>query len=256
MANRSYFRFIYTLALLWAASIAAPCRADEVLKMVYFDYAPFSYQENAVARGAWIDIADELGRRTGVTVQHTVYSWARAQALVREGMADGMITLATPERLSYALPAQTVLATIEFHAFAARKNPNLVKLLAVRGINDLKDYSIVSFNGNGWVKSNLTEHKVDWKPSLAESARLVAEGQYDLTLDDDASMNVTLKENALEDQIVPVGAPLTQFQYLLFIGKHSPLFHDLPKFNAALADMSRDGTLARIRKRDNIPSSP
>jgi polar amino acid transport system substrate-binding protein len=241
-------------AAIMAATMAAPCRADEVLKMVYFDYPPFSYQENGVARGAWIDIANELGRRTGVTVQNTVYAWARGQALVREGVADGMITLATPERLSYALPAQTVLATIGFHAFAARKNPAFAKLMAVRGIDDLKDYSIVTFSGNGWVKSNLTDHKVDWQPSIAESIKLVAQGQYDLTLDDDASMNLALKENGLEDQVVPVGASLTQFQYLLFIGKHSPLFHDLPKFNAALADMSRDGTLARIRKRDSVPS--
>lgn len=251
MLRQYGYRLIWLLCLL-ATGVGM---AEPTLRMVYFhDFRPLSYQapDATTVNGVWVDIATELARRNGIAVKHEAYPWARAQAMVKEGLADGFITTINPERLAYSAFCNVLLLSAENRVFTYAGHPQLAELDAIRSIDDLKPFSIVNYLGNGWVKSHLTSHHIEWRATNLEAAKLLALRRYDLTVESVVTMNALLSENGLTGKLVPVGTPLERYEYFLFIGKKSPFAESLPEFTKTLDAMQHDGTIAKILAKHGI----
>jgi polar amino acid transport system substrate-binding protein len=173
---------LMTVLLLETVSAGA-----KTLKIVYFDqFEPFSWRENNKMKGLFIDVVNEaIGKRMGLPVLHEGYSWNRAQAMVRDGSADGMCTIITSERLQYAVSTTTPVVTLNFRIFTAANNPRMSQLKRVKTIQDLSGFKLIDILGSGWAIENLKGMNVYFAPSYFQVFSLLESGKYDAAIRND-----------------------------------------------------------------------
>ncbi|QPF75893.1 ABC transporter substrate-binding protein [Roseateles sp. DAIF2] len=204
-------------------------------------------QQPPPMRGAWVAVADELGRRLQLPpVEHAGYPWARAQLMVRTGRADGMITAVNPERLGYAVAGQEDVLENDTRIYVHKSNPRLAELTGVQRIGELQKYRVVSYLGNGWLKARLPADSVRWLRSLDDAVRMAALQPEMVLVEGERLLLPALRRRGLEDQFIPVGPVLERTSSRLLIGKQSPYAARIAEFDKALAAMRRDGTLKQI----------
>lgn len=218
------------------------------MRIVYFDsFPPYSYRERGEMRGLLVELLDEvLVRRMGLSVRHEGYSWLRAQALVREGQADALLTMPTPERLKYVEPSVESPLALQIALFTYRGHPRWDELEKVRGADQLQSFRVASYYGNGWAKTRFATLPIDWRPTDREVLRLIALKRYDVTAIAPEIAHSLLTEMKLDGEVVQVGEPLDRSYFHLLIGRRSPYLPELARFDETVRAMRRDGSLAQI----------
>jgi polar amino acid transport system substrate-binding protein len=245
--NRRLLLLTAVSGLALRAARADPLPGEPVLRMVYADrLAPISFVEQGRVRGAWVAVMEELGRRLQLRVDHQAYPWARAQIMVKTGRADGMVTTANAERLSYALASQEVLLLNETRIFVRPSHPQFEALQAVREPAGLAGFKVTSYLGNGWLRARMPEGQVKWLRTLDDVLQLAAREPDLVLVEGERLMRPVLRRLQLEQAFVAVGAPLDQTSTRLLIARRSPHAEQLAAFDQTLALMRKDGSLARI----------
>ncbi len=226
---------------LWHPALARPV----TFRMVYFgDFAPFSQQGgDGQVRGMFVEAADTiLHDRLRQGVDHQAYPWARAQAMVRGGEADGYMTVPTPDRLSYVLASARPVFTFPMCMIAAPDNPRLNDLRQVRRLEDLRPFRVGHYIGSGWADANLRPLGLDiqWAADLTGTMRLVVNGRVDALVDNAVSMRLRLTNAEFQSRLVELPNILATQPYHLCIGRSSPFADLMPQIDAVLA-MRRGG---------------
>ncbi len=125
-------RFVATMGVLGVGKLALAQAADlRVYTLVFADnyFAPYVFIENGKLKGSLLAVMDELlGNRLKLSVQHAAYPWARAQAMVKAGQADGFVTAATPERAQYTIATTEWLYQSRLTLFTRANHPRLAEL--------------------------------------------------------------------------------------------------------------------------------
>lgn len=222
------------------------------LRLVYFDsFAPFSQrQPDGSMSGIFIDVMNELlAKRLGLALLHEGYPWARAQQMVRNGEADGFVTVPTEERQAYTVASQEWVTQGRFTMFVRRDASTLRERLAkAQGVEALRGLTLGSYLGNGWVKSRFSDK--DWEVSYASSRshalRMLAARRFDVLVDSSNATQAALKATGLEQDIVELPPVLESSETRLMLARSSPHIARLPQIDAALRRMKADGTLARL----------
>lgn len=227
--------------------------ADEAapLRMVYTDrMPPVGYLEQGRMRGAWVAVMDELARRLQLAIEHQGYPWARAQVMVSSGAADGMITVANPERLRYAVAGQQVVLENNTRIYAHKSNARLEELGAVHQIADLRRFRVISYLGNSWLKAQLAESsRVRWLRTLDDAVSAVLLEENAVLVEGERLLRPVLRRRRLEEEFVAVGPVLARTANRLMIARRSPYAARMADFDRTLAAMRRDGTLRQILAR-------
>ncbi|MFV3073473.1 substrate-binding periplasmic protein [Niveispirillum fermenti] len=210
-------------ALSWRPAQARPA----IFRMVYFrDFVPFSQVDDAGrVHGMFVDAAQSvLHDRLGQTVEHQAFPWARAQAMVRGGEADGFLTVPTPERMAYVLASATPVFRFPMSIVAARDNPRLDALRRVRSLADLAPFRVGHYIGSGWAEAHLRPLGLDihWATDLAGALRLVANGRVDAVVDNAVSLRHRLADPEFAGRLSELPHTLAQQPYHLCIGRSSP----------------------------------
>lgn len=247
-------RLALSLLGAWAACTRPQVHASASapLRLVYFDsFAPFSQrQDDGRMGGIFIDIMNELlGRRLGLRLQHEGYPWARAQQMVRQGEADGFVTVPTPERLAYTVASQEWVTQGRFTMFVRRSDLTLrERLNQAQGVESLHGLRLGSYLGNGWVKSRFAGK--DWELSFATSRghalRMLAAGRFDVLVDSSNATQAALKAAGLDEDIVELAPVLESSETRLMLALGSSHVNKLPQIDAMLRRMKSDGSLARL----------
>lgn len=212
-------------------------------RMVYFgDFAPFSQIDaSGRVRGLFVDAVQSLLHdRLGMEAEHRAFPWARAQAMVRSGEADGFITVPTPERLSYVLASARPLFEFPMCIVAAGDSPRLSELRRVRTLEGLRPFRLAHYLGSGWADSNLRPLGLDiqWTSDLAGAMRLVANGRVDAMVDNAVSLRHRMQDPEFRDRLVDLPASLATQPYHVCIGRNSPFLGLMPRIDAQLAPHS------------------
>lgn len=234
---------------LWQVALARPA----AFRMVYFsDFAPFSQLDgNGQVHGMFVDAADSILRdKLGQGIDHQAYPWARAQAMVRGGDADGFMTVPTPERLSYVLASARPVFTFPMCIIAAPDNPRLHELRQVRRLEDLRPFRVGHYIGSGWADANLRPLGLDihWAADLTGAMRLVANGRVDALVDNAVSMRLRLTSTEFQSRLVELPNTLATQPYHLCVGRSSPFADLMPRIDAILAARQGGGGLAPVAK--------
>ncbi len=243
-SRRTILRGLTAVATLplWRPALALPA----TFRMVYFgDFAPFSQVDSTgKVRGLFVEAADGiLHDKLGQEVEHQAFPWARAQAMVRGGEADGFLTVPTPERLSYVLASARPVFTFPMCIIAAADSPRLTALRQVRRLEDLRPFRVGHYIGSGWADANLRPLGLDiqWAADLTGAMRLVANGRVDALVDNAVSMRVRLTGPEFNGKLVELPNTLATQSYHFCIGRTSGFAGLMPQVNDILAQRPLGG---------------
>ena len=236
----------YTAAIILTILFSAKANA-EPMKFAYFDqYAPRSYKENGVMKGIIVDIINLAVRdQMGIPVSHEGYPWRRAQALVRTGQADAMVTIPTPERRSFAVISKEPLLKFETFLATLKNHPRLNELKKVKRLEELKNFQLVDYFGNGWAKSALKDMNVTWLPDYNAIFEFLAQGRADAVIVSKKTI-YSLQSSGHLDKFLISDTPLTSLQFHLCINKESEYAGIIDKFDSTLKDLKQKGAVNAV----------
>ena len=224
------------------------------------DYWPAIFRgEDGKPAGIFNDILTEVFARLEIPLKKSVYPWKRAQLLVKNGDADGMVTVYTKERKTFAVATDPVWEVGE-SLFFRRDNPNACKILKVNSFNDLKGLTLVDTMGSGWTKDNFDAHgikNVIWVPDVDSAFNMLAKGRADAFIMFNLNAyNILSRKRAREidteggfHNIVAITPTFATLPFQLLIRKDSPFVNRIPDINKVLKDMEHDGAIQRIHQK-------
>ncbi|MBB6252817.1 substrate-binding periplasmic protein [Nitrospirillum iridis] len=169
----------------WPAARAA----IPTLRFVYAEnVVPFSFADaDDNATGLLKDDVDVVLAAAGYTQVSTLMPWARAQAMVRMGQADGFCTVPSVERGAYALFCQQPVMNCDIGIWHRRDDP---RLQTVDSLDELATFRLGSYVGNGWA----TEHmrgaaNMAWVSDPVSVLKMLAAGRIDAFVHDELQMS-------------------------------------------------------------------
>lgn len=243
-------RLLLSTALIGILPARGQPPAATPLRLAYYDnFAPFSQLRDGRMAGIFIDIMDELlVRRLGLPVRHEGYPWARAQQRVRQGEADAFITVPTAERLAYTVASKHWVTQGCMTMFVRADSPLRARLQSVRDARDLRDISLGSYLGNGWVKARFAGREVHYSSSRAQALKMLLAGRFEVLVDSSNAMQAALHATGLSREVVELAPVLASSETRLMLARRSPYASRLGAIDAELRRMRSDGTLARLSR--------
>ena len=238
----------FATVLFLASVFCIQAFAVTPLKMVYFkDGAPYSFSKDGKMTGILIDIVNEIiKKRMGIPVVHKGYPWARAQMLVKNGKADGFISVSTPTRKKYVETGKEPVIDIVFKMFVNAQNKKMNEFKTVQKLSDLKKFKLGSYNGCGWAKARLKNMDIDWSDGAGITVKKLIKRRFDIFIDATRGIRWNIKKLGYKDEIVELPQVLDQVPFILCIGKNSPHMKIISKFDSILKDIKKDGTWQKI----------
>ena len=223
-------------------------------------YWPAIYRgKDGKPAGIFNDILTEAFARLHIPLEKSVYPWKRAQRMVEQGEADGMVTVYTRERREFATATEP-LWEIGETLFFRRDNPKACRMLGVNSFDDLKGLTLVDTQGSGWTRSNYEAHGIKdviWVPSVESAFGMLAKGRADaLIMFNLNAYNILIRKRVMNDSssegfqdIVAITPTFARLPFRLLIRRDSPFAKRIPDINRVLHEMEADGTYRRIRKK-------
>jgi polar amino acid transport system substrate-binding protein len=250
-----FFACILLLACAGKALAGAEPSCSRPLRLAYSMLPPLYFldESNGVGRGVEVDIADELSRRTGCSMQPKYESRIRIWAAFESGQIDiSMSGVATESRERFAV----------FLPYLRFKNVLLVNDEAARankvGANPMSDPAASLSVTRGfhygppweqWISKLRERDQVFDVAEEGDAVRLVALGRTSTTIVREIALPfyAGLYHNGQALRPVDVGAAAGTLSVVLSRKTLEPA--TLDALTKALADIKADGTLQRILKR-------
>jgi polar amino acid transport system substrate-binding protein len=242
----------------WDAAVIVPVygfanvgAAQSPLRLVFnHNWPPYSAQdEQGRASGTFFDIVDEeFNRRMGIPLEAN--SLPRAQAHVRDGEVDGLVTVPTGERLQYLVASESVF-TIVLNVYVARTSPNYSALAEIRDVADLVPFEVCEIFGNQLAIERyrrLHIEKVTFVSTYPQCFRMLSHHRTDFVIVPPASAAKLIAALDMAASIVEV--PLrTPADHHVLLRKDLPYAGALPEFNRVIRAMREDGIIDAIATR-------
>lgn len=236
--------------MLDLAVVADVATAEEPIHLVFAEgAAPLAFDESGKPRGIEIDVAREVfEKRLRHPVLVTLYPWERAQKMVRNGEADGLITIATPERLSYADCGSVPVLRAPLRVMIRRDHPQLETVTAAKSLQDLRGFELVSYLGNGWARQKLAGFNLLDAADLPASLRGLAQGRADIAVVNALSGLYYAEKLKLKNKLIMLPQDFDTLDYVLCLGERSPHLAKLGEFDRVLEILRADGGYEKILK--------
>ena len=238
--------------------------ADEIKAFHWVDdedYPPLIYRgTDGKPAGIFYQIMVEAFHRLDIPLKVKVYPWARAQKIVADGKADGMITILTKQRKQFFVASDPILLVSE-HIFVNRNNPRIKEIMSIRSLKTLKGYRVVETIGAGWTKEKLKGVKIIWVPTMDSAFKMLIKNRADIFLANGFTGAAFLQKKIKEGSSVSEGYksiitnpyPLRTIAFRLLIRKDSPFVKILDDFNDTIHQMQMDGTIQHIIEGAHLP---
>ena len=252
----------FFLALLIVFSLSFPARGEMpvTLRFVYMeDYAPYCFRsEDGKVIGIQPEIVDDLARRLGIRVEHQLYPWKRSQSLVQQGLADAMLTTPTASRFEYAIFAREETTPNIWNLFIRKGDSRMARAVtALQGLDDLKQYRLLDFLGNGWTETFMKPEdgftNIEFMNNPAALSLMLANGRGDVVLTSSTVMNYHARQQGVLDKLqeVDIDWHWTRFHQVIQISRASPWAQTgiIKGLDQATRDMKADGTYLRILRK-------
>ena len=239
--------FLFYALVLMVNSV----NADEIKAFHWADdadYPPLIYRRtDDNPAGIFYQIMTEAFRRLGIPLKVETYPWPRAQKIVAEGKADGMITVLTNERKQFFIGSDPILLITE-HIFASRNNPRIEEIMSIRSLEAIKAYRVVETIGSGWTEEKLKGAKITWVPSMDSAFKMLIKNRADIFLANGFTGAAFIQKKINEGgkfsegykSIIVNPYPLKTIAYRLLIRKDSPFVRILDDFNKTIHQMQME----------------
>ena len=225
------------------------------------DYPPLIYRGvDGKPAGIFYQIMTEAFHRMGIPLKVDLYPWARAQKIVADGKADGMVTVLTNQRRQLFIGSDPVLLVSQ-HIFVNRNNPRVKEIMSIRSLKSIKAYRVVETIGSGWTKEKLKGAEITWVPTMDSAFKMLIKDRADIFVTNGfvgaAFLQKKIKEGGVFSEgyktIIVNPYPLTTIAFRLLIRKNSPFVKILDDFNDTIHQMQMDGTIRHIIEGTPLP---
>lgn len=117
-----------------------------------------------------------LSNHSEMTIEHIPVPWARAQKMVKNGQAHGMVTTPTPERLEYSYRSKNSVFLLPFVAVTHAEDRRFMQELDPDTLALYRDKVFCDVLGNGWADNFYRDKpvKVHTVPTITECLKLLA----------------------------------------------------------------------------------
>jgi len=253
--------FIKKIILLLFLIIFSFAKSNVNRPFVWADdenYWPAIYRnKDGKPAGIFNDILTEVFKRLNIPLEKSVYPWKRAQKLVKEGKADGMVTVWTKERQKFTV-ATKPLWYIHETLFFRRDNPKACKILRINSFKELQNLILVDTIGSGWSKEQYKKHHIKnviWVPTIDSAFNMLAKKRADIyIMFSFNAYNFLLKKKNISgnplskdyQEIVAITPSFAKLPFRLLIRKDSPYVKKIKAINKVLEEMKKDGTYQKI----------
>jgi len=224
-----------------------------MLRLVFnHHWPPYSMEdEQHRPKGFFFDILEEaISTRMGIPINAVSLPWARAQAEVLNGFADGLITVPTKKRLEYLEASENVYG-ISLNVYVNGKAAPLNLLSEGANQQSLSPFHACEINGNQSAIERYQRLKVENVTLVTthqQCLRMLVRGRVDfVALPPGFEIQQILPINMLASLVeIPLKIPA---DHHMLIRKDSPYAKILPEFNQVIRKMHRDGVIKDIASR-------
>ncbi|WP_299916817.1 ABC transporter substrate-binding protein [uncultured Roseobacter sp.] len=240
--------FVLTIALFLPKN---PALADEKLIVVADEWPPFS-GGTLPGQGISIDVTRAVLTRAGYIVETAILPWSRVVSGAKAGDYDVVTSLFLDPEMQVSLSYSD--AFFKTQVKFVRKNGSDIMY---RGLNSLQPYTIAV--GTGFLyepefdgADHLNKFEVT---TTLQGIQMVAAGRVDLTLDSTHVIRHSIlgADPALLEQIEFMDPALADQEIHMAVSKLRPDHETIVSdFNAALAEMQADGSLATLLIKHNL----
>jgi len=239
-------------------------RADETKVFRWVDdsdYPPLIYRKpDGKPAGIFYQIMKEAFQRMGIPLQVETYPWARAQKIIAEGKADGIITILTKPRKQFLVGSVPILRVSE-HIFVNKNHPRVKEIMAIRSLKEIRPFRVVETIGSGWTEEELKGSEIIWVPTMDNAFKMLIKGRADIFIANGfvgaAFLQKKIKDKGAVSEgyksIITNPYPLRTISFRLFIRKDSPYVKILDDFNKIIQQMQMDGTIRHILEESHLP---
>lgn len=236
-----------TFLLIFFITITIQASAEPI-KFVYHEaFRPCSWKENNTMKGILIDVINEaVVNRMNLEVTHEGLPWKRAQSHVQKGKADAFITVPTTARLAYTIKNTEPVININLSIVTRKDHPKLKQMKSITTIEQLKNYSLTNYLGNGWAKQNLNHLKVHCLPTIDLLFPFLIAGRADIAIISDKLSKYEIKRLGYEKKLAVLPNAIASVPFHLCIRKTSEHTSILKRFDSVIKEMTADGTLQKI----------
>lgn len=240
--------------LLFAVAALAQAKEETFIWADDQDYAPYIYIDSTnKVGGIFNDIMTAVFAEMPISLNTNLYPWKRAQRLVKEAKADGMVTIPTENRLEFLVATQP-LVHVDMKVHFNKKNLKSHLISRISSLEQLKPYDIIEYQGDGWAESQLKGFNVKWAPNYTSAVWMIAANRGDIFLDDPISVKYHINKQIslnpeLADKLLLIkhgGHTIYSAPHCLLIRKDSPFSLLIPEFNKALSTIRNNGTYEKI----------
>ena len=227
------------------------------------EYPPLIYRgTDGKPAGIFYQIMTVAFHRLGIPLKVETYPWARAQKIVADGKADGMVTVLTNPRRRFLVGSDPILQVSE-HIFVNRNHPRLKEIMAIRSTQKLRAFKLVETIGSGWTKEVLKDCDITWVPKMDNAFNMLVQDRADIFITNGfvgaAFLQKKIKNGGEFSEayksIITNPYPLRTAAFRLLIRTDSPFVNKLDEFNSTIHQMKRDGTIKHILEGLQLPLS-
>ena len=216
-----------TRAAIARQSSEAP-EAPELTIVFAEGLEPLCWEENGRPQGLQPEIAQHVLSRLNIKARFRFLPWARAQQEVEDGRADLMMTTPNKARFEYAVFGREMTTPNYWNLFIKSDRKDLIdNARSFTSLSDLKPYTVLDFNGNGWTTHFMKEsdgYKIDTANTMEQVVKKLSLGRGDVIINSSASVNWFTRKLGLKDDITEVDfvAPGTRFHMVFQLSRKSP----------------------------------
>ncbi|SDH32106.1 substrate-binding periplasmic protein [Propionivibrio dicarboxylicus] len=235
--------------LLFLLCVPVRTDAQEVTRLATFEFAPYVRIDNGRPVGFSVDVVREAFARIGEPLRIDAYPVARAIAYYEAGKVDGLFTIKPTEaRRARMLFTRHPVLKQDFVLFGLRESdPAYVDDLSALAGMTVGVVTGLTYGERFAQAVRAGVLRADDATTLAQSLRKLLAGRVDLVISSRAVGQQAIRDLGLEARVEVKGAPVeSAYSYLaLQPGIHEDIAR---RFDQALDDMQRDGTLRRIER--------
>jgi len=204
--------------------------------------------------GLFIELLDEVfNKRLGVDLNCHPRPWKRAQANVKRGVADFLITVPTEDRLKYSVKSKQPIFQLFMHVYTYADHPLIENIKNIKTVQDIVRLGLipVTNRGNGWHKENIdsygaSTHYVNLDEDII---KFLAAKRADIMIDAAITTNYKIKKLGLSSKLEFTEVRFGPLNFHILMSKKAKAVRLMPAIDAAIKSMIDRGVLEKTTQK-------
>ncbi|WP_224982003.1 substrate-binding periplasmic protein [Geomonas agri] len=243
-------RWVLLFMVLLITMQAVPAAGAERYRIVVDDWVPYSFLKGGKPAGTDIDLLNAVGKSIGIGFEFVFVPWSRAIQMVKQGEADGIISLYdTPERREFLTYTTTPLSSETIVLIVAARK----KLKPITTVADLAGLSVGVTPDTSYGREFDAATGFAREPCMSTDLKIskLLAGRMDVAVINRNSLGARLKQSPeLKKKIRVLPLVINEQNLYLAFSKKALEQHRAPveQISKSLARLRGDGTAARINR--------